>query len=117
MFAQPSDAILTRLMTLHPKIIDLSLDRIERLLDRLGRPQDRLPPVVHLAGTNGKGSVAAFMRAALESAGYKVHAYTSPHLVRFHERIRLAGEPIAEPALAAYLERCEEANGGAPITY
>jgi dihydrofolate synthase/folylpolyglutamate synthase len=117
MFAQPSDAILARLMTLHPKIIDLSLDRIERLLDRLGRPQDRLPPVVHLAGTNGKGSVAAFMRAALESAGYKVHAYTSPHLVRFHERIRLAGELIAEPALAAYLERCEEANGAAPITY
>ncbi len=117
MFAQPSDAILARLMTLHPKIIDLSLDRIERLLDRLGRPQDRLPPVVHLAGTNGKGSVAAFMRATLESAGYTVHAYTSPHLVRFHERIRLAGEPIAEPALAAYLERCEEANDGAPITY
>jgi dihydrofolate synthase/folylpolyglutamate synthase len=117
MFAQPSDAILARLMTLHPKVIDLSLDRIERLLDRLGRPQDRLPPVVHLAGTNGKGSVAAFMRAALESAGYTVHAYTSPHLVRFHERIRLAGEPIAEPALAAYLERCEAANDGAPITY
>ncbi|MDH3228839.1 MAG: bifunctional folylpolyglutamate synthase/dihydrofolate synthase [Alphaproteobacteria bacterium] len=117
MFAQPSDAILARLLTLHPKIIDLSLDRIERLLDRLDRPQDRLPPVVHLAGTNGKGSVAAFMRAALESAGYKVHAYTSPHLVRFHERIRLAGAPIDEPSLAAYLERCEEANGGAPITY
>jgi dihydrofolate synthase/folylpolyglutamate synthase len=117
MFAQPSDAILARLMTLHPKVIDLSLDRIDRLLDRLGRPQDRLPPVVHIAGTNGKGSVAAFMRAALESAGYRVHAYTSPHLVRFHERIRLAGEPIAEPALAAYLARCEEANDGAPITY
>ncbi|UCH74225.1 MAG: bifunctional folylpolyglutamate synthase/dihydrofolate synthase [Rhodospirillales bacterium] len=117
MFAEPSDVILARLMALHPKIIDLSLDRIERLLERLGRPQEKLPPVVHLAGTNGKGSVAAFMRAALESAGYRVHAYTSPHLVRFHERIRLAGEPIAEPALAAYLERCEEANGGSPITY
>ncbi len=117
MFAQPSDAILARLLTLHPKIIDLSLDRIERLLDDLGRPQDRLPPVVHIAGTNGKGSVAAFMRAALESAGCKVHAYTSPHLVRFHERIRLAGELIAEPALAAYLERCEAVNGDAPITY
>lgn len=117
MFAHPSDAILARLMTLHPKVIDLSLDRIERLLDDLGRPQDRLPPVVHIAGTNGKGSVAAFMRAALESAGYKVHAYTSPHLVRFHERIRLAGELIAEPALSACLERCEEVNGGAPITY
>jgi len=117
MFAHPSDAILARLMTLHPKIIDLSLDRIERLLDDLGRPQDRLPPVVHIAGTNGKGSVAAFMRAALESAGYSVHAYTSPHLVRFHERVRLAGEPIAESALAAFLERCEAVNGGAPITY
>jgi len=117
MFAQPSDKILARLMTLHPKIIDLSLDRVERLLDRLGRPQDRLPPVVHLAGTNGKGSVAAFMRAALESADYKVHAYSSPHLVRFHERIRLAGDLIAEAALADYLERCEETNGGAPITY
>jgi len=117
MFSHPSDAILARLMTLHPKIIDLSLDRIERLLDDLERPQDRLPPVVHIAGTNGKGSVAAFMRAALESAGYKVHAYTSPHLVRFHERIRLAGEPIAEPDLAAFLERCETVNDGAPITY
>lgn len=117
MFAQPSDAILARLMTLHPRIIDLSLDRIVRLLERLGRPQDRLPPVVHLAGTNGKGSVAAFMRAALESADYRVHAYTSPHLVRFHERIRLAGALIAEPALAECLARCEEANGGEPITY
>lgn len=117
MFAQPSDAILARLMALHPKVIDLSLDRVERLLDRLGRPQDCLPPVVHLAGTNGKGSVAAFMRAALESAGYKVHAYSSPHLVRFHERIRLAGELIDEPELAAYLERCEDANADEPITY
>lgn len=117
MFAQPSDAILARLTTLHPKIIDLSLDRIVRLLERLGRPQDRLPPVVHLAGTNGKGSVAAYMRAALESAGYRVHTYTSPHLVRFHERIRLAGELIAEPVLAAFLTRCEDANGGAQITY
>lgn len=117
MFAQPSDAILARLMTLHPKIIDLSLDRVVALLDKLGNPHHRLPPVVHIAGTNGKGSVGAYMRAALESAGYRVHAYTSPHLVRFHERVRLAGELIDEQYLADCLRRCEEANGGAPITY
>ncbi|MHA1109333.1 MAG: bifunctional folylpolyglutamate synthase/dihydrofolate synthase [Alphaproteobacteria bacterium] len=117
MFAQPSDAILARLMTLHPKLIDLSLDRVVDLLDKLGNPQHRLPPVVHIAGTNGKGSVAAYMRAALESAGYRVHAYTSPHLVRFHERVRLAGRLIDEDYLADCLQRCEDANGGAPITY
>lgn len=117
MFAQPSDAILARLMTLHPKVIDLSLDRVLDLLDKLDNPHRRLPPVVHIAGTNGKGSVAAYMRAALESAGYRVHAYTSPHLVRFHERVRLAGNLIDEAYLADCLERCEEANGGAPITY
>jgi len=117
MFAQPSDAILARLMTLHPKIIDLSLDRVVDLLDKLGNPHHRLPPVVHIAGTNGKGSVGAYMRAALESAGYRVHAYTSPHLVRFHERVRLAGKLIDEEYLADCLQRCEEANGGAPITY
>lgn len=117
MFGQPSDAILARLMTLHPKIIDLSLDRVYRLLERLGRPQDRLPPVVHIAGTNGKGSVLAYMRAALEAAGYSVHTYTSPHLVRFNERVRIAGTLVEEPALADCLERCEQANGGEPITY
>lgn len=117
MFAQPSDAILARLMTLHPKLIDLSLDRVVDLLDKLDNPHRRLPPVVHIAGTNGKGSVAAFMRAALESAGYRVHAYTSPHLVRFHERVRLAGELIDEQYLANCLQRCEDANGGTPITY
>jgi dihydrofolate synthase/folylpolyglutamate synthase len=117
MFAQPSDAILARLMTLHPKLIDLSLDRVVDLLDKLGNPHHRLPPVVHIAGTNGKGSVAAYMRAALESAGYRVHAYTSPHLVRFHERVRLAGRLIDEDYLADCLQRCEDANGGAPITY
>lgn len=117
MFAQPSDAILARLMTLHPKLIDLSLDRVVDLLDKLGNPHHRLPPVVHIAGTNGKGSVGAYMRAALESAGYRVHAYTSPHLVRFHERVRLAGELIDENYLADCLQRCEDANGGVPITY
>jgi dihydrofolate synthase/folylpolyglutamate synthase len=116
-----SDAILKRLLTLHPKVIDLSLERVERLLDRLGNPQDRLPPVVHVAGTNGKGSVLAYMRTAFEAAGLAVHAYTSPHLVRFHERIRIgtkgAGALIPEPELIAVLEECEAANGGDPITF
>ena len=112
-----SDRVLQRLMALHPKKIDLSLGRIERLLAALGNPQDRLPPAVHVAGTNGKGSTVATLRACLEAAGYRVHAYTSPHLVRFHERIRLAGELIDEDALLALLEECEEANRGAPITF
>jgi len=113
----PSDAILTRLMALHPKVIDLTLDRVHRLLDRLGNPERALPPVVHIAGTNGKGSTLAMIRAGLEGAGLTVHAYTSPHLVRFHERIRLAGHLIDESALAALLDECEAANEGAPITF
>ncbi|MEM6487624.1 MAG: folylpolyglutamate synthase/dihydrofolate synthase family protein [Pseudomonadota bacterium] len=112
-----SDAILARLMGLHPKIIDLTLERMWRLLARLGHPERALPPVVHIAGTNGKGSTAAMIRAGLEAQGERVHVYTSPHLVRFHERIRLAGRLIAEPALEAALAECEAANGGAPITY
>lgn len=112
-----SDVILTRLMTLHPKVIDLTLDRVWRLLDALGNPQDKLPPVIHIAGTNGKGSTQAMIRAGLEAAGQRVHAYTSPHLVRFHERIRLAGNLIDEAHLAALLDECEAANGGIPITY
>ncbi|MEE2980728.1 MAG: folylpolyglutamate synthase/dihydrofolate synthase family protein [Pseudomonadota bacterium] len=112
-----SDAILERLLALHPKLIDLSLDRMERLLAALGNPERHTPPVVHVAGTNGKGSTIAFMRAALEAAGPRVHAYTSPHLTRFHERIRLAGALITEDDLEALLEDCETANGGAPITY
>src|SRR5579884_169620 len=112
-----SDRVLARLMRLHPKRIDLSLGRIERLLAALGNPQDRLPPVVHVAGTNGKGSVVAALRACLEADGRRVHAYTSPHLVRFHERIRLAGTLIAEEALVALLEECERANGETPITF
>jgi dihydrofolate synthase/folylpolyglutamate synthase len=115
--APPSDAILERLLRLHPKIIDLELDRVVRLLGRLGHPERRLGPVVHVAGTNGKGSVLATLRAILEAAGYRVHVYTSPHLVRFHERIRLAGALIEEDALAAVLEECEAVNGGAPITF
>ncbi len=104
-------------MTLHPKIIDLTLDRVWRLLATLDHPERRLPPVVHIAGTNGKGSTLAMIRAGLEGAGQTCHAYTSPHLARFHERIRLAGELISEPDLAALLAECETANGGAPITY
>jgi dihydrofolate synthase / folylpolyglutamate synthase len=113
----PSDRILARLMALHPKVIDLSLGRIERLLAALGNPERRLPPVVHVAGTNGKGSTIAMLRAGLEASGARVHVYTSPHLARFHERVRLAGALISEEALSRYLERCEAANGGAPITY
>ena len=117
MSAYPSDAILRRMEALHPKLIDLTLDRVLRLLERLGAPHERLPGVVHIAGTNGKGSTLAMIRAGLEGAGRRVHAYTSPHLTRFHERIRLAGELIGEPDLAAVLDECEAANGGAPITH
>lgn len=112
-----SDAILERLLDLHPKLIDLSLDRTLDLLKRLGNPQLKLPPVVHVAGTNGKGSTLAFLRAIAEAAGYRVHVYTSPHLARFHERIRLAGNLISEPDLVALLEDCERVNEGRPITF
>ena len=117
MTAETSDRVLERLGRLHPKLIDLSLGRIERLLAALDYPQEKLPPVIHVAGTNGKGSTIATLRACLEARGYRVHAYTSPHLVRFHERIRLAGELIEEEALIALLEECERANGGTSITY
>lgn len=112
-----SDVILERMMALHPKIIDLTLDRVWRLLDALGNPQNDLPPVIHIAGTNGKGSTQAMIRAGLEAAGKHVHAYTSPHLARFHERIRLAGELISEDALTEVLDECYAANGGESITY
>jgi len=112
-----SDVILERMMALHPKVIDLTLDRVWRLLDALGNPQNDLPPVIHVAGTNGKGSTQAMIRAGLEAAGKLVHAYTSPHLARFHERIRVAGDLIAEPDLSAVLDECYNANGGADITY
>ncbi|GIT92720.1 bifunctional folylpolyglutamate synthase/dihydrofolate synthase [Jannaschia sp. AI_61] len=104
-------------MALHPKVIDLVLDRVHRLLAALDHPETKLPPVIHIAGTNGKGSTLAMLRAGLEGAGDTCHAYTSPHLARFHERIRLAGELIDESALSDLLEECETANGGAPITY
>ncbi|MDQ1848704.1 folylpolyglutamate synthase/dihydrofolate synthase family protein [Gemmobacter fulvus] len=112
-----SDAILARMMAFHPKIIDLTLDRVHRMLAALGHPERRLPPVIHLAGTNGKGSTQAMIRAGLEAAGKTAHAYTSPHLAYFHERIRLAGELISEPALMALLDECVAANGGEEITF
>ncbi len=112
-----TDAILKRLLALHPKLIDLSLERVERLLGRLGNPQDHLPPVIHVAGTNGKGSTIAYLRAFLEASGKKVHVMTSPHLVRFNERIRLAGKLVSSRKLNRALELCEEANGGEPITF
>ncbi len=112
-----SDVILERMMTLHPKVIDLTLARVKRLLERLGNPERRIPPVIHLAGTNGKGSTQAMIRAGLEAGADKVHAYTSPHLARFHERIRLAGELISEPALTALLDECVTVNGPEEITF
>lgn len=112
-----SDVILDRLLTLHPKIIDLTLARMERLLARLGHPEAALPPVIHVAGTNGKGSALAVIRAGIEAAGRAAHVYTSPHLARFHERVRIAGELIGEDALQALLTECETVNGGASITF
>src|SRR5262252_8262480 len=112
-----SDIVLERVMRLHPKIIDLELTRVARLLALVGHPERRLPPVVHVAGTNGKVSVIAYLRAKLEAAGRRVHVYTSPHLVRFHERVRLSGRLIEESHLLALLEECESANGAAPITF
>ena len=112
-----SDIILERMMSLHPKIIDLTLDRVWRLLASLGHPERDLPPVIHIAGTNGKGSTQAMIRAGLEAAGNSVHAYTSPHLARFHERIRLAGKLISEACLTALLDECVVANEGIDITY
>lgn len=110
------EAIAERLQQLHPKLIDLSLDRLRRLLDQLGNPERRLPPVIHVAGTNGKGSTCAFLRAMGEEAGLRVHVYTSPHLVRFNERIRIAGEIVSDERLIETLERIERINAGAPIT-
>ncbi|HSI00348.1 MAG TPA: folylpolyglutamate synthase/dihydrofolate synthase family protein [Reyranella sp.] len=109
--------ILERLTRLYPRAIDLGLDRIERLLEAMGSPHKKLPPVVHVAGTNGKGSLVAYLRAMSEAAGYRAHVYTSPHLVRFNERIRVAGRLIEDDELDAILIECEEANAGQPITF
>lgn len=121
--ARRSDAVLERLTRLHPKIIDLSLGRVETLLARLDHPEQKLPPTVHVAGTNGKGSLISYLRAMLSLGGdpqagaNRVHAYTSPHLVRFHERIELAGRLIDEDLLVELLEECEATNLGESITY
>jgi dihydrofolate synthase/folylpolyglutamate synthase len=117
MTVNDSDAILARLMRLHPKKIDLSLDRLYQLLGKLGNPHKKLPPVIHIAGTNGKGSSVSTLRAIIEAAGHRVHVYTSPHLVRFNERIRLAGSLIDDDTLADTLAECERANGEDPITF
>ncbi len=116
-----SDKLLADLKLLHPKLIDLSLGRIERLLAKLGNPHEKLPPVIHIAGTNGKGSTTAFLKAMLSAAGLRVHVYTSPHLVRFHERIELAGpdgvsHPIGEDQLVDVLTRTQAVNDGDDIT-
>jgi dihydrofolate synthase/folylpolyglutamate synthase len=112
----PIDQIAARLEGLHPRLIDLSLDRLRILLARLDHPEQRLPPVIHVAGTNGKGSTCAFIRAMAEAAGLRVHVYTSPHLVRFNERIRVAGTLVPDDQLVAAMERIERINDGAPIT-
>jgi dihydrofolate synthase/folylpolyglutamate synthase len=104
-------------MAHHPRVITLGLERIERLLKRLGSPEKKLPPLVHVAGTNGKGSLVAYLRAMTEAAGYRVHVYTSPHLVRFNERIRIAGRLIEDDELGDLLTECEEANGEEPISF
>lgn len=113
--------LIDRLSRLHPKKIDLSLGRLEALLRKLGNPERKLPPVIHVAGTNGKGSTVAFLRAILEAAGLSVHVYTSPHLVTFNERIRLgakaAGRIVSDAELAGALSECERANAGQPITF
>ena len=115
--ARHSDLILTRLMALHPKVIDLSLDRMHQILEKMDHPERKLPPVIHVAGTNGKGSLLAYLRAILQAAGYSAHVYTSPHLVSFAERIVLAGEVISEQKLSELLIQCETLNGPEPITY
>ncbi|RWK56034.1 folylpolyglutamate synthase/dihydrofolate synthase family protein [Mesorhizobium sp.] len=115
-----ADREIKSLMSLHPKGFDLSLDRISRLLERLGNPQDQLPPVIHIAGTNGKGSCAAFSRALLEAAGHRVHVHTSPHLVNWHERYRLAadagGSLVEDEVFADAIARVAKANEGQKIT-
>ena len=110
------EPIIARLHDLHPRLIDLSLGRLQRLLEQLGNPERQLPPIIHVAGTNGKGSTCANLRAMAEAAGLRVHVYTSPHLVRFNERFRIAGRLVSDAALADALETIERVNGGAPIT-
>ena len=111
-----TDPVLARLTSLHPRLMDLSLDRLRGLLAKLGNPERRLPPVIHVAGTNGKGSTCAFLRAIGEAAGWRVHVFTSPHLVRFNERFRVAGEIVSDERLNATMAHIEAVNAGEPIT-
>ncbi|NQX79719.1 MAG: bifunctional folylpolyglutamate synthase/dihydrofolate synthase, partial [Hyphomicrobiaceae bacterium] len=117
-----STVVLEELKKLHPLLIDLSLDRIHLLLERLGRPQDNLPPVIHVAGTNGKGSTIAFLKAIFSSYGKRVHSYTSPHLINFHERIQLASDyglaqHISDDFLSHILNHVNYVNNRSPITF
>ena len=111
------DELIARLSALHPRRIDLGLERMRRLLERLDHPEKKLPPVIHVAGTNGKGSTVAYLRAILEAAGLRVHVYTSPWLVRINESFRIAGRLVGDDELRAALVRCERANAGEPITF
>ena len=111
-----TDPVLARLTSLHPRLMDLSLDRLIGLLAKLGNPERRLPPVIHVAGTNGKGSTCAFLRAIGEAAGWRVHVFTSPHLVRFNERFRVAGEIVSDDVLTATMAHIEAVNANTPIT-
>ena len=111
-----TDPVLARLTSLHPRLMDLSLDRLHALLAKLGHPERRLPPVIHVAGTNGKGSTCAFLRAITEAAGWRVHVFTSPHLVRFNERFRVAGQIVSDDVLNATMAHVEALNAGEPIT-
>ena len=113
----PMDQIFKRLESLHPKIIDLRLDRVKRLLRKLGNPERSLPPIIHVAGTNGKGSTIAMIKAGLQSSGLKTHVYTSPHLVNFNERIEIASKRITEDTLKKVLTECENKNNSEPITF
>jgi dihydrofolate synthase/folylpolyglutamate synthase len=113
---QPLRDLIARLSALHPRQIDLSLDRMHRLLERLDHPERKLPPVIHVAGTNGKGSTIAYLRAILEASGLRVHVFTSPYLVRINECYRLAGTLVGDDELRATLEHCERVNNCEPIT-
>jgi dihydrofolate synthase/folylpolyglutamate synthase len=113
----PLGDVIARLSGLHPKRIDLSLDRMHRVLERLGNPEKKVPPVIHVAGTNGKGSTVAYLRAILEAAGLRVHAYTSPYLVRINECFRLAGMLVGDDELLCAIEHCERVNAGEPLTF
>ena len=113
----PMDEILKRLEPLPPKIIDLKLDRVKRLLRKLGNPEKSIPPVIHVAGTNGKGSTIAMIKAGVQRSGFRTHAYTSPHLVSFNERIEIGDKRISEDALKEVLNECEKVNNSKPITF